>query len=197
MQLTTFAALSLLSICILARPDLCEDVQVKDDYSGDCEAFLYEERDSLTMEEIHAVGTTTGICKKMSIKTVDALNERVRAIDSNKQVLDILPFTCVKDMVDSQPKTFDHCYMQLSEPQKHNLFRRIKMCFAIRKYEGTAADQDLKKYCRENKFDLEAEKDKLKQQRIEIEKKRGSRADNLTFTAACIFVPIVAAAALI
>jgi hypothetical protein len=197
MQPSTFATLSLLSFWVLARPDICEDPQVKSDYSGDCEAFLYGERDDLTMEEIHAVGTTSGICKKISIKTADALNERIHLLDPKKHVLDILPFICIRDMLDGQPTTFNHCYKQLNEPQKHNLFRRIKMCFAIKKYEGTAAEHDLKKYCRENKFDLEAEKEKLKQRRMEIEKKRDSSADNLTFTAACIFIPIVAAAALI
>jgi hypothetical protein len=211
MQLSTLTIVSLLSVGVLAKSDLCKDPRVKK-FENNCETFLIAEAKTFTLNQIGKVGATTNICQSISGETVEILNNRVQKINSKKDILDILPKKCIKDMVEKQSRMFDAFFKQLDEYQRKSLFKRINMCSFQKKFEGTEAESELKDYCKERKLKdqkeelkdekakIESEKTKLQEERAELEKKRAAgknNADGIAFTAACIFIPIMAAAALL
>lgn len=206
MQLTTFTLISILSASVFAKSDLCSDPRVKKNHANNCAQFIDTEAGQLSFSQIGSIGKSSNICKTLKPAVFTKLENRVQALNANKDLLDILPTRCIKDLAIHQQALFSTLFNVLDANQQKSMFKRNKMCSSKKSYDGTSAETELTDFCKEKK--LKDEKEEIKKDRADIEnertklaeekaKNKPNSADSVAFTAACIFVPIMAAAALL
>lgn len=150
--------------------ELCKDPRVKKDHNGSCDDFIQAESGAFSYNQIEAIGKTTNFCKTISSQSLNDLGTRVQTMNGDTQLLAILSTRCIKELAEHQSSEFDLLYNNLNLVQRVVLMKKNDLCSSQRKFQNTAAEDELKTYCKDKK--LKDEKASSKMETLELEKKK-------------------------